>query len=113
MPPSCAAAAPGKLESSTVLTDSITRSSSTESVSCYGTDTARSALSTAALMMLPIAVPSALVVLQDTRGDRQPSFTQMDLEMTFSDQDVIMKLAEDLMRTIFQEVSFRCLCLQL
>ena len=73
----------------------------------------RSALSTAVLMILPIAVPSALVVVQDTRGDRQPSFTQMDLEMTFSDQHVIMNLAEDLMRTIFQEVRFRCLCLQL
>ena len=41
---------------------------------------------------------------QDTRGDRQPSFTQMDLEMTFADQDVIMKLTEDLMRTVFKEV---------
>lgn len=42
---------------------------------------------------------------QDTRGDRQPSFTQMDLEMTFADQDVIMKLTEDLMRTVFKEVT--------
>lgn len=41
---------------------------------------------------------------QDTRGDRQPSFTQMDLEMTFADQDVIMKLTENLMRTVFKEV---------
>ncbi|KAL3133042.1 hypothetical protein ABBQ38_006948 [Trebouxia sp. C0009 RCD-2024] len=41
---------------------------------------------------------------EDTRGDRQPSFTQMDLEMTFADQDVIMKLTEDLMRTVFKEV---------
>ena len=44
-------------------------------------------------------------VMQDTRGDRQPSFTQMDLEMTFADQDVIMQLTEALMRTVFQEVS--------
>lgn len=43
-------------------------------------------------------------VVQDTRGDRQPSFTQMDLEMTFADQDVIMQLTEALMKTIFQEV---------
>ena len=28
----------------------------------------------------------------------------MDLEMTFADQDVIMKLTEDLMRTVFKEV---------
>ena len=44
------------------------------------------------------------VVPQDTRGDRQPSFTQMDLEMTFADQDVIMKLTEELMRTVFKDV---------
>ena len=43
--------------------------------------------------------------MQDTRGDRQPSFTQMDLEMTFADQDVIMQLTEALMRTVFQEVT--------
>ena len=30
----------------------------------------------------------------------------MDLEMTFADQDVIMKLTEDLMRTVFKEVIF-------
>lgn len=47
---------------------------------------------------------SIVGVFQDTRGDRQPSFTQMDLEMTFADQDTVMKLAEDLMITIFQEV---------
>lgn len=41
---------------------------------------------------------------EDTRGDRQPSFTQMDLEMTFADQDVITKLTEALIRTVFQEV---------
>lgn len=41
---------------------------------------------------------------EDTRGDRQPSFTQMDLEMTFADQDVITKLTEGLIRTVFQEV---------
>ena len=45
------------------------------------------------------------MVLQDTRGDRQPSFTQMDLEMTFADQDVVIKLTEDLMRTVFKEVT--------
>lgn len=39
-----------------------------------------------------------------TRGDRQPSFTQLDLEMTFADQDVIMQLTEALVRTVFQQV---------
>lgn len=29
----------------------------------------------------------------------------MDLEMTFADQDVIMRLTEDLMRTVFREVN--------
>jgi aspartyl/asparaginyl-tRNA synthetase len=48
-------------------------------------------------------------VAQDTRGDRQPSFTQMDLEMTFADQDVIMQLTEALMRNVFQEVTHRAL----
>ena len=42
--------------------------------------------------------------MQATRGDRQPSFTQLDLEMTFADQDVIMQLTEDLVRTVFQQV---------
>ena len=52
-------------------------------------------------------------MIQDTRGDRQPSFTQMDLEMTFADQNVIMQLTEALMRTVFQEVSYLLLVLLL
>ncbi len=51
-----------------------------------------------------MAASESIHVVQDTRGDRQPSFTQMDLEMTFSDQDVIMQLTEALMRDVFQEV---------
>ena len=39
---------------------------------------------------------------EDLRADRQPEFTQLDIEMAFTDDAGIMKLAEDLMRAAFK-----------
>lgn len=40
---------------------------------------------------------------EDLRLDRQPEFTQIDLEMSFIDRDDIMNLTESLVRMIFRE----------
>jgi aspartyl-tRNA synthetase len=39
---------------------------------------------------------------EDPRGDRQPEFTQLDLEMSFVDEDDILNLIEDLYTTMFE-----------
>jgi len=38
---------------------------------------------------------------EDLRADRQPEFTQLDLEMSFMDEDQIMSLMEDMIRDLF------------
>ena len=41
---------------------------------------------------------------EDLRADRQPEFTQLDMEMSFIDEDQIMVLMEDMIRELFAQV---------
>ncbi len=41
---------------------------------------------------------------EDLRADRQPEFTQLDIETSFLDEDGVMAIMEDMMRRLFKEV---------
>jgi len=42
---------------------------------------------------------------EDFRADRQPEFTQIDIEMSFVTRDDIIEVAEDLVRTLWREIA--------
>lgn len=41
---------------------------------------------------------------EDLRADRQPEFTQVDLEMSFVDEDDVIEITEGMMRKLFEDV---------
>jgi aspartyl-tRNA synthetase len=50
---------------------------------------------------------------EDLRADRQPEFTQIDVEMSFIDQENIFEVVEGLMKILYKEISNRDLQLPL
>ncbi len=44
---------------------------------------------------------------EDLRADRQPEFTQIDVEMSFVDQEDIFEMVEGLMKVLFREIRNR------
>lgn len=43
---------------------------------------------------------------EDFRADRQPEFTQLDIEMSFVEQDDVISVAEDVLSSIWKEINY-------
>jgi aspartyl-tRNA synthetase len=41
---------------------------------------------------------------EDLRADRQPEFTQVDIEMSFVDEEDVMSMVEGLIHDLFKEI---------